>query len=76
MRRSARLLLVLGVLAAVAGFAKVQMWRTTASKPNGRQHAGLLVSGSALVVTAAGVRAPAIPLTAAAISSSARDQLQ
>ena len=49
------------------GRAKVQMWRTTASKPNGRQHAGLLVAASALIVTAAGVRAPAIPLTAAAI---------
>ncbi len=49
------------------GRAKVQMWRTTESSPGPRQYAGLLAAGGAVAVLAAGLRSPAIPLTAAAI---------
>lgn len=49
------------------GRAKVRMWRTTESSPAPRQYVGLLAAGGAVAVLAAGLRTPAIPLTAAAI---------
>ncbi len=50
------------------GRAKVQMWRTTESRPQPRQYAGVLAAGGALAVLAVGLRSPAVPLAAAAVA--------
>ncbi|MEO6469630.1 MAG: glycosyltransferase [Acidimicrobiia bacterium] len=46
------------------GRAKVQMWRTTESKPNARQYRALLAAGGAAALLAAGRYSPAIPVVA------------